>query len=536
MHHKIVLLSGPVCAGKSTLAKLLAQRYGTIHIRTQDFLRAIDSTVENSRDALQELGEKLDRKTKGAWVRDSLVTSMGTDGLTVTRVLDAVRIASQVNAIRQSYGRRVIHIHLTAPLEELTKRYRSRTTSAMKELGSYKRVRENLTEAAVEELAEIADIVIDSKRCREEDVLVRAASHIGLYGREYARNVDVLVGGQYGSEGKGQVAAYLASEYDLLIRVGGPNAGHKVFHEPEPRTFHHLPSGTLSCSAKLVLGPGAVLNPDSLLKEIASCGIDCERLSIDPNAMIITSDDIEAEERLKKTIGSTGQGVGSATARKIMGRQDSKTLLARNVPELKPFLRESCEVLDEAFRNGLRVFLEGTQGTGLSIHHGSYPHVTSRDTTVAGCLAEAGISPSRVRKVVMVCRTYPIRVQSPDEDGQTSGWMSQEIDWSDVAKRAGLDVTKLREAEKTSTTKRKRRVGEFDWKLLRKSASLNAPTDIALTFVDYLNASNSKAKRFEQLDAETIVFIEEIQRIAGAPVSLISTCFDSRPIIDRRSW
>jgi adenylosuccinate synthase len=190
--------------------------------------------------------------------------------------------------------------------------------------------------------------------------------------------------------------------------------------------------------------------------------------------------------------------------------------------------------MERLFRDRKRFLLEGTQGTGLSIHHGFYPHVTSRDTTVAGCLAEAGIYPSRVNKVILVCRTYPIRVQSPD--GKTSGPMSQEIAWEAVAERSGLNADELRLNELTSTTKRPRRVSEFDWALLRKAASLNAPTDIALTFVDYISKKNQKARRFEQLTDETIRFIDEIERVAAAPVSLISTRFHSRAIIDRRAW
>ncbi len=83
-------------------------------------------------------------------------------------------------------------------------------------------------------------------------------------------------------------------------------------------------------------------------------------------------------------------------------------------------------------------------GTGLSLYHGIYPYITSRDTTAAGCLAEAGISPGRVRKVIMVCRTYPIRVADPDAEGKTSGFMSQPLDWVEIARRAGLNVDQLR--------------------------------------------------------------------------------------------
>jgi adenylosuccinate synthase len=208
--------------------------------------------------------------------------------------------------------------------------------------------------------------------------------------------------------------------------------------------------------------------------------------------------------------------------------------LARDSKYLRPFIRETRRELDDAFREGQRVFLEGTQGTGLSLYHGFYPHVTSRDTTVAGCLAEAGISSNRVRRVIMVCRTYPIRVQSPT--GSTSGHMSMEISWKEISRRSNIPYEELRKCERTSTTNRRRRVSEFDWDLLRKAASLNAPTDIALSFVDYLDIRNRDARRFDQLTSPTIHFIEEVERVARAPVSLISTRFHTRSILDRRIW
>ena len=122
-----------------------------------------------------------------------------------------------------------------------------------------------------------------------------------------------MVGGEYGSEGKGHISSYLAPEYDVLVRVGGPNAGHKVFEDPEPYTHHQLPSGTRCSKARLVIGPGAVLSVPGLLKEIAECRVDASRLSIDPQAMIIEESDRKREARtLVQTIGSTGQGVGYA--------------------------------------------------------------------------------------------------------------------------------------------------------------------------------------------------------------------------------
>jgi adenylosuccinate synthase len=269
-----------------------------------------------------------------------------------------------------------------------------------------------------------------------------------------------------------------------------------------------------------------------LLEEISDCKIDASRLAIDGQAMIISDEDRTQEEKLKKEISSTGQGVGAATSRRIMGRGTDPPKLARDISDLRPFVKDTRELLEQAFCDRKRVLLEGTQGTGLSLYHGNYPHVTSRDTTVAGCLAEAGISPSRVRKVVMVCRSYPIRVQSPDGPGTTSGPMSLD----EISRRSGISLEELQKIEITSTTKRKRRIAEFDWALLRKAASLNAPTDISLTFADYLSIKNRAARRFEQLTSETIHFVQEIERVASAPVSLISTRFHFRNIIDRRSW
>jgi adenylosuccinate synthase len=179
---------------------------------------------------------------------------------------------------------------------------------------------------------------------------------------------------------------------------------------------------------------------------------------------------------------------------------------------------------------GQRILLEGTQGTGLSLHHGDYPHVTTRDTTVAGCLADAGIAPSNVRKIIMVCRTYPIRVGGP------SGPMAHEVDMAEIYRRSGIPLEDLEKNERTTTTNRPRRIAEFDWVQFRDSVQLNGPTDIALTFVDYFDVNNRKAFRFEQLSQETIRFVGEIERISGRPVSLLSTDFNWRNVIDRRAW
>ena len=539
MAKQIVILSGHVCAGKSTLASKLAARFDFAHIKTWSFIQARGQNMQLERSALQDFGQQLDEKTRGAWLCDDLQKIERQEKADTLYVIDSVRHPGQIEYLRKAYRRRIVHVHLTANRAELERRYdeRKKTKTDIIELKSYAEVLQNKTEAAVEELADNADILINSDLSNEEDVVIRVASHLGWYGRESLRLVDVIVGGQYGSEGKGQVATYLASEYDLLIRVGGPNAGHKVKipGTNESFTFRHLPSGCFYSDARLLIGPGAVMHVPTLLEEIAQSKIGVERLIIDPQAMTISTLDKNHEKELKDLIGSTGQGVGQATSRRIIGRGKPHVKLARDVSDLKPFLRDSCDVLQRLFRDGKRALLEGTQGTGLSIYHGYYPHVTSRDTTVAGCLAEAGISPTRVRKVIMVCRSYPIRVGSPSHK-VSSGPMAGEIDWAVVEKRAGFKKGEISKHEFGSVSGKPRRVGEFDWTLLRKAATLNAPTDLALTFADYIHKENTKARRFEQLTTETIRFIEEVERVAAAPVTLISTRFHERSIIDRRAW
>jgi len=537
MARLIVLLSGSVASGKSKLASLLESRFGFHVVKTWQLLKTVKPDVEKDRASLQALGEQLDTKTGGEWVveeLDKVIRSSSPDALIV---VDAVRIQGQIDFVRRGYGRNVKHIHLKAPPEILESRYEGRKRKSIKEFASYAEVLKDKTERAVPKLAKAADVVVDTHRNTPDDVLVRAACHLGLYGRGYERVVDVLVGGQYGSEGKGQIAAYLAPEYDVLVRIGGPNAGHSVFEQPEPDVFHSLPSGTNRApNAKIVIGAGAVVNVEKLWHEINQCDLSPERLTIDPQVMTISAAGVENEKGNVKEMGSTGQGVGAATARRILDRGVNDVQLVRDVKKLKPYVGPAHQVIEEACRNRQRVFLEGTQGTGLSLYHGFYPHVTSRDTTVAGCLAEAGISPSRVRKVVMVCRTYPIRVQDPKGKGKTSGPMSQEILLAEIERRSGIKLSDLRKTETTSTTKRRRRISEFDWVLLKKAAELNAPTDIALTFVDYIKAKNQKARRFEQLTPPTLRFIQEVERVAESPVSLIATRFHHRSIIDRRAW
>jgi adenylosuccinate synthase len=347
------------------------------------------------------------------------------------------------------------------------------------------------------------------------------------------------VGGQFGSEGKGNIAHYMAPEYEVLVRVGGPNAGHKVFRpNDKPYTFKQLPSGALGNSeAMLVIGAGAVIGLDTLRKEIGELQITPDRLIIDPQAMIIDPRDKQwEEENLAAAIGSTAQGIGMATARKIVCRiPETNVRLAHDEPLLRHFVRDSIDYFARCLSQGKKIMLEGTQGTLLSLHHGFYPHVTSRVTTAAACLAEAGLSQRHVRRVVMVCRTYPIRVGN-SITGRTSGYMGKELEFAEIARRSEVPLEEIKKTEVGSVSGRTRRIAEFNWHLLRRALLLNGPTDLALTFTDYIHRQNQKAFRYEQLNDETQRFIGELEMVSGLPVSLISTAFNERNIIDRRMW
>lgn len=558
---KVVVISGQVGAGKSTLARGLAARYGTQLVSTKELLQLTaerkGKELPAERGALQAYGTKLDKETGGAWVAEAVSARISgaditghesaeqspvgdSDEPTGLWVVDAVRIQEQIDELRKALGIDIVHVHLHSSTEVLAARYLKRgEASGIKELGSYEEVAKDPTEQKVAALIQDADVAIDTARSNENDVLIRAAAALGLLPDADARLVDVLIGGQYGSEGKGNIAFFLAREYDLLMRVGGPNAGHKV---PLPTVYTHrqLPSGTQANErAKLLIGPGSTINPTLLQKEIAECDVDADRLSIDPQAMIIEPGDLEAEQALVETIASTGKGGGHAASRRILGRSgtlDIPVRLAKDVEELAAYVRPAREVLDEAYRNGHRILLEGTQGTALSLYHGHYPYVTSRDTTTNGTLAESGIGPRRLRRVILVTRTFPIRVKNPDTEGLTSGFMSQEIDYEELAARSGVPLEEIKETETSSVSQRSRRIAEFDWDLLRRSVELNGATDIALTFADYIDVKNQKAQRYDQLTDETIRFIEEVERVSGIPVSLITTRFDIRAVIDRRRW
>lgn len=541
----VLVITGHICTGKSALARNLKQGYGYEVLKTSQLLRneAKDRGLPCDRATLQTLGDTLDAETDHRWVLE--YTQNFCEDHSGPIVVDNVRTWKQLENFRSQRNLAVVHAHLWAPTETLRERFERKKKKCAGTDSVYEEADIIKNEADIEAFKKDADVRVNTQRTDASDTLVRVAARIGLFPSPDAKTVDVIVGGQYGSEGKGHVAAYLARSYDVLLRVGGPNAGHTVLSHSGLHTYIHLPSGAKDTTARLLIGPGAIVDPGILVKEIQDCQIADDRLRIDPNATIIEPQDKEKEEDIKSAISSTGQGTGQALARRINDRVPGKVRLAQDVPELQAYIGPTGVELEEAYRKGSSILLEGTQGSGLSLHHGQYPHVTSRDTNVSGCLAEAGIPPSRVRRVLLVVRPTPIRVGDPPNDPEaTSGRLKHEVQFRQIAQEAGLNPEVVSSLEKGSRSGKPRRVGWFEWDMFRNACRLNSPTDIVLTFADYLGADNQDARRFEQLNSQTIRFIEELERVSQAPVSLINTRFprdtestlDLRTVIDRRSW
>ena len=535
---RLVVISGGMASGKSVLADRLHAEFGCRVVKTSGIIRSHQSRrATGDRRSLQRKGNELDRKTDFGWIADHVAREIRPGDVDWPVVLEGVRKPQQIERILSRIRHRhVRHVHLSVDRATQKERFEASKRSKDADL-LFEAAINDASEREVAKLAAKADIVIPTERHTEADVFHRVSARLNLQSRSSDRLVDVLVGGQYGSEGKGNIADYLSPEYDVLMRVGGPNAGHKVYEDP-PYTHYSLPCGTRNDESQtLLIGPGAVIEPDWLLDEIRDCEVEAGRLIVDAQAVLISAEDRAWEERhLAREIGSTARGVGRATARRVTNRfRDARRCkLAKDVGpefnELRPYLGETAEHLEKAYARGAKILLEGTQGTGLSMFHGDYPSVTSRDTTVSGCLSEAGIGPRRVNRIVLVCRTYPIRV------GGDSGGFSKEIEWETVAERSRIPVEELHGHEVGSVSGKRRRVGEFDWQMLRRACHLNSPTDVALTFADYLDKANGEAIRFDQLTPETIKFVEDIEMVAGVPCSLIGNGFDYKCVIDRRRW
>jgi len=331
--------------------------------------------------------------------------------------------------------------------------------------------------------------------------------------------VTIVVGGQYGSEGKGKTVAALSLLYNSphVVRCGGPNSGHTVSWRGKDIVLRQVPAGVVNPKAHLYVAAGCVINEDVLENELDLLGVPKEFITVDERAVLVGNEHISSEiqAELSRQISSTCSGNGAALAQRLA--RDPKVVLAQHSFRLRSRVRIGCVAtrLHTAMEENEKVIVEGTQGFGLSLLHGlSYPYVTSKDTTASGFASEVGISPRDVSCIIMVVRTFPIRV------GGNSGPLPFETTWETIQQTAGIarDIT-----EYTSVTKRVRRVARFDFDMIRAAARYNRPNAIALLGVDLLAFTNSNARKFDDFMPNTKEFVANVERACGAPVVLFGT-------------
>jgi adenylosuccinate synthase len=330
----------------------------------------------------------------------------------------------------------------------------------------------------------------------------------------------VLLGAQWGDEGKGKATDLLGDRVDYVVRYqGGNNAGHTVVIGDQKYALHLLPSGILTPNVIPVIGNGVVIDPAVLLTEIKGLnerGIDTSKLKISTNAHLITPyhrtiDKVSERFLGKSKIGTTGRGIGPAYADKInrigirvqdlfdpsilkqkieAALHDKNQILIKvfnrkgiTVEEvldeylgyaqiLKPYVVDTALLLDQALKAGKNVLLEGSQGTLLDVDHGTYPFVTSSNPTAGGASTGSGIGPTKITRVIGILKAYTTRVGSgpfPTELFDADG---------EALRKIGGEVG--------VTTGRNRRCGWFDAPIARYAVRVNGLTDFFLTKLDVL--------------------------------------------------
>lgn len=331
----------------------------------------------------------------------------------------------------------------------------------------------------------------------------------------------ILLGAQWGDEGKGKICDILAKNMDMVVRFqGGDNAGHTVEVGDLTLKLHHIPSGILYPDVTCVIGDGALVNPSVLLEEMRNLterGISIDNLVVSGNAHMIMPYhlvlDREGEIRLGSAkIGTTRKGIGPAYAdkttrigirvqdlldlnileKKIVAALEEKNLMLTKVYNVQPMSPEEIideykiyaeklndhivdgyAVVNDALDKGEKVLFEGAQGTLLDLDHGTYPFVTSSATVAGGACTGVGVGPLRIDKVIGVIKAYVTRVGSgpfPTEEVGEAG-----------------DLMRERGVEYGTTTGRPRRCGWFDGVLLKYAIRLNGLSSLALMKLDVLS-------------------------------------------------
>ncbi|HEY0779010.1 MAG TPA: adenylosuccinate synthase [Gemmatirosa sp.] len=329
----------------------------------------------------------------------------------------------------------------------------------------------------------------------------------------------VVVGAQWGDEGKGKLVDVLAERADWVVRYqGGANAGHTVHIGEASFVLHQIPSGILHPGVRCAIGNGVVLDPDTLFHEIDELvddGVDVEgRLYVSERAHLVLPYHklVDAESAASRAIGTTGRGIGPAYEDKVARRgvrvldlrhpdrlralvekgvehanaqlaagggarrvdvDETMTLLERLAPRLLPLAEDVGLAVHRAMRAGAAVLLEGAQGSLLDVDHGTYPYVTSSSTTSGGAAIGAGIAPTAIDAVLGVVKAYTTRVGNGPLPTEIAGELGEEV------RRLGNEFG--------ATTGRARRCGWFDAVVARYATRVNGLTGLAVTKLDVLD-------------------------------------------------
>lgn len=329
----------------------------------------------------------------------------------------------------------------------------------------------------------------------------------------------VVVCGFFGDTGKGKIISYLAlkDKVAVTVRAGvGPNAGHTVVYEGKKYGLRMLPSAFVYEKCRLLIGPGVLVNPEILLKEIELTHSE-DRVGVDLQCAIIEQKHIKAdrEGHLAQKIRTTGTGTGPCNAERAL----RIVKIAKDIPSLQKFLADVPLEVNKAIDEGANVIIEGTQGTYLSLFHGTYPYCTSKDVTASAACSDVGVGPTRVDDVILVLKAYTTRVGG--------GPLPNELSEEEAAKRGWLEIA--------TVTGRKRRAAPFSYELAKRAVMLNGATQAAITKIDVLYPECKGVKSYDELSQEAKRFVEKVEEEIKVPVTLIGTGPDAWEIVDRRA-
>jgi adenylosuccinate synthase len=335
----------------------------------------------------------------------------------------------------------------------------------------------------------------------------------------------VVVGGQFGSEGKGKVTGWLAERAvaPLVVRVGGPNAGHTVIWNGTPVAMRQVPVGFVNPGAVLAIGAGSEIDLPVLVAELERLGDGLGKVLIDPSVTMLEDRDKDAEAKVDLTgrIGSTGKGIGAARQRRLARTAETfEQFVERTGWDHPKVATTRVGALASTFlRHDSDVIIEGTQGFGLGLHEQFYPQCTSGDCTAIDFLAQARINPWEALdlSVWVVCRTYPIRVAG------NSGPLKAETTWEAL----GLPE------ELTTVTLKTRRVGEWDADLVTAAVRANGGSWKGNPSVQiYLSMADQRWPEVAGLDGQIkrshlplslLRFIDDTEEQTGVIVAAVGT-------------